>query len=90
MNLLDIDENCLKSPEEMLGVNERELIEVTQNATCALWSLSQTNANKVDMYKAGIAPLLLKLLNARRIDIGIHTMGILQNCGNLVCTLYYY
>lgn len=87
INLLDKGESLLKKSPEDLTVDEQELIEVTGNAARALWSLSQSNRNKEDMQRAGIIGLLPKLLKAKHEQIVMQTMGMLQNCGNLVISL---
>lgn len=84
VHLLDIREQCLQKPHEALSLDDQEQIEVAGNAARALWSLSQSNHNKADMQRVGIIGLLPKLLKAKHPDIVIQTMGMLQNCGNLV------
>lgn len=83
---MDISEQCLQKAQEVLTLDDQEQIEVAGNAARALWSLSQSNHNKADMQRSGIIGLLPKLLKAKHQDIVVQTMGMLQNCGNLVST----
>lgn len=83
---MDISEQCLQKTRETLTLDDQEQIEVAGNAARALWSLSQSNHNKADMQRSGIIGLLPKLLKAKHQDIVVQTMGMLQNCGNLVRT----
>lgn len=57
-------------------------IEVARCGALALWSLSNSTKNKRAMKRAGVIPLLGKLLKSRHEDMLIPVVGTLQECAS--------
>lgn len=55
-------------------------IEVARAGALALWSLSRSNLNKISMHRAGVIPLLAKLLKSSNENMVIPVGGILEEC----------
>lgn len=55
-------------------------IEVARSGALALWSLSRSNQNKHAMQRAGIIPLLGKLLKSSNESMLIPIGGIIEEC----------
>jgi hypothetical protein len=55
-------------------------IEVARAGALALWSLSRSNRNKHAMQRAGIIPLLAKLLKSSNESMLIPVGGIIEEC----------
>lgn len=55
-------------------------IEVARAGALALWSLSRSNHNKHNMQRAGVIPLLAKLLKSSNESMLIPVAGILEEC----------
>lgn len=55
-------------------------IEVARAGAVALWSLSRSNQNKHAMQRAGIIPLLAKLLKSSNESMLIPIGGIIEEC----------
>ena len=54
--------------------------EVARSGALALWTCSKSERNKLAMRKAGLIPLLAKLLKSNKPDILIPVVGTLQEC----------
>jgi hypothetical protein len=55
-------------------------IEVARAGALALWSLSRSNRNKHAMQRAGVIPLLAKLLKSSNETMLIPVGGIIEEC----------
>ncbi len=55
-------------------------IEVARAGALALWSLSRSNQNKHAMQRAGVIPLLAKLLKSSNETMLIPVGGIIEEC----------
>ena len=55
-------------------------IEVARSGALALWSLSRSNRNKHAMERAGVIPLLAKLLKSSHENMLIPVGGIIEEC----------
>ncbi|CAF4560937.1 unnamed protein product [Rotaria socialis] len=55
-------------------------IEVVRAGALALWSLSRSNLNKYAMQRAGVIPLLAKLLKSSNDNMLIPVGGIIEEC----------
>lgn len=55
-------------------------IEVARAGALALWSLSRSNQNKHAMQRAGVIPLLAKLLKSSNENMLIPVGGIIEEC----------
>lgn len=55
-------------------------IEVARAGALALWSLSRSNRNKHVMQRAGVIPLLAKLLKSSNESMLIPIGGIIEEC----------
>ncbi len=55
-------------------------IEVARAGALALWSLSRSNRNKRAMERAGVIPLLAKLLKSSNENMLIPVGGIIEEC----------
>lgn len=55
-------------------------IEVARAGALALWSLSRSNKNKHAMQRAGVIPLLAKLLKSSNENMLIPVAGIIEEC----------
>lgn len=62
VDLLDVNENCLKTAKETLSVDDIENVNMAKAAARALWSVSSSAKNAQVMMKSGAVPLLAKLL----------------------------
>lgn len=62
VDLLDVSEQCLNTPWDELGVDDREFVNIAKAAARALWSISQSLKNVHVMMKSGAVPLLARLL----------------------------
>jgi armadillo repeat-containing protein 4 len=57
-------------------------IDVARCGAIALWSLSQSKKNKHEMRRAGVIPLLAKLLKSPHENMCIPVVGTLQECAS--------
>ena len=55
-------------------------IDVARAGALALWSLSRSNRNKNAMQRAGVIPLLAKLLKSSNETMLIPVGGIIEEC----------
>ena len=55
-------------------------IEVARAGALALWSLSRSNRNKQAMERAGVIPLLAKLLKSSNENMLVPVGGIIEEC----------
>lgn len=55
-------------------------IEVARAGALALWSLSRSNRNKHSMQRAGVIPLLAKLLKSSNETMLVPIGGIIEEC----------
>lgn len=63
---------------------QEEDVEVARCGALALWSCSKTTRNKAAMRKAGVIPLLAKLLKSTHENMLIPVVGTLQECASEV------
>ena len=63
-------------------------IEVARAGALALWSLSRSNRNKHAMQRAGVIPLLAKLLKSSNENMLIPVGGIIEECATDVRDFY--
>ena len=62
-------------------------IAVARAGALALWSLSRSNRNKQAMQRAGVIPLLAKLLKSSNETMLIPVGGIIEECATDVCRM---
>lgn len=62
VDLLDVNEICLRTPRDQLTPEELENVNIAKAAAKALWSVSSSRKNIQVMMKSGSVPLLAKLL----------------------------
>lgn len=63
-------------------------VEVVRAGALALWSLSRSNLNKYAMHRAGVIPLLAKLLKSSNENMLIPVGGIIEECATDVCSVF--
>lgn len=68
----------IQSNQDALNKN----IDVARCGAIALWSLSQSKKNKHEMRRAGVIPLLAKLLKSPHENMCIPVVGTLQECAS--------
>jgi len=56
--------------------------DVARSGALALWSCSKSERNKLAMRRAGVIPLLAKLLKSNKPDMLIPVVGTLQECAS--------
>ena len=56
--------------------------DVARSGALALWSCSRSERNKLVMRRAGLIPLLAKLLKSNKPDMVIPVVGTLQECAS--------
>ena len=79
MALLD----CAPISTVMSQAQEKD-VEVARCGALALWSCSQSYRNKLEMRKAGVIPLLARLLKSPHSNMLIPVVGTLQECASEV------
>lgn len=62
-------------------------IEVARCGALALWSCSKSKKNKLAMKRAGVIPLLVRLLKSPHENMLIPVVGTLQECASEVSYL---
>ncbi len=73
-------------PNAHLSTSENSKnIEIARAGALALWSLSRSNQNKHAMQRAGVIPLLAKLLKSSNDNMLIPVGGIIEECATDVC-----
>ncbi len=82
MSLLDL-------PKSNDGEGDPQDREVARAGAMALWSCSKSNRNKVSMRRAGVIPLLARLLKSSHENLVIPVVGTLQECATDVRFLEY-
>ncbi|XP_044271871.1 armadillo repeat-containing protein gudu [Tribolium madens] len=82
VDLLDVNENCLKTPKEQLTPDELENVNIAKAAAKALWSVSRSRKNIQVMMRSGSVPLLAKLLRSVHMDVIVPTVGTISQCAN--------
>lgn len=56
--------------------------DVARSGALALWSCSKSERNKLAMRRAGVIPLLARLLKSNKPDMLIPVVGTLQECAS--------
>ncbi|XP_076344552.1 armadillo repeat-containing protein gudu isoform X2 [Tachypleus tridentatus] len=84
IDLLDVPQLVLKSPESELSDNQKLCIKGAQTGALALWSLSHSKKNKKAIRTAGAVPLLGRLLKCQHQAVLIPVVGTLQECASQV------
>lgn len=82
VDLIDVDEKCLRTPWDNLTTEDKETVNLAKAGAKALWSLSLSRKNRVVMRKCGIIFLLAKLLRSIHLDVLLPTMGTIKECAN--------
>lgn len=67
-------------PTHASQVENAKNIEVARAGALALWSLSRSNRNKHAMQRAGVIPLLAKLLKSNNENMLVPVGGIIEEC----------
>ncbi len=78
--------DCATNPAQqsnMMGDASKN-IDVARCGALALWSLSKSQKNKIEMRKAGVIPLLATLLKSPHENMCIPIVGTLQECASEV------
>lgn len=81
VDLLDVNEAFLLTPREVMGPDENEIVNLAKSSVRALYSISQSKKNIQVMMKAGVVPLLARLLRSIHQDVVIPTAGTISRCG---------
>lgn len=81
VDLLDINETFLLTSREVMGIDENEIVDLAKASVRALYSISQSKKNIQVMMKAGVVPLLARLLRSIHQDVVIPTAGTISRCG---------
>ncbi len=76
--------DCATNPAQNLVGDANKDIDVARCGAMALWSLSKSQKNKVEMRKAGVIPLLATLLKSPHENMCIPIVGTLQECASEV------
>lgn len=84
VDLLDIKLDILLTPRDQLTGDQIEQIDTACAGARALCSLSESRKNKEHMRKAGLVPLVSRLLKSVHIDLIIPIMGTCQQCASEV------
>ncbi|XP_022242868.1 LOW QUALITY PROTEIN: armadillo repeat-containing protein 4-like [Limulus polyphemus] len=82
IDLLDVPQLVLKSPESELSDYQKLCIKGAQTGALALWSLSHSKRNKKAIRTAGAVPLLGRLLKCQHQAVLIPVVGTLQECAS--------
>ncbi|KAK9889780.1 hypothetical protein WA026_007157 [Henosepilachna vigintioctopunctata] len=80
VDLLDVPEKFLHTPKSDLSNIDLEKIMIAQAASKGLWSASKSRKNMLVMMKAGIVPLLARLIGSIHLDVVKPAMGTLSQC----------
>lgn len=62
VDLMNVNLEYLITPRNRMGVDENEYLDMARSCARALWSLARSRKNLAVMMKAGIVPILSKLL----------------------------
>ncbi|KAJ8984851.1 hypothetical protein NQ317_013052 [Molorchus minor] len=82
VDLLDVKEEYLTTPEEKLSPDEQELVNIAKAAVRALWSVSKTKKNVRVMMNSGSVPLLARLLKSVHMSVVVPTTGTISQCAD--------
>jgi len=84
VDLLDVNNHALITPINDLSPEDKQEVQVARAGAKALWSISQSKKNRVEMRKAGCVRLLARLLKSVHGDVVVPIMGTLQQCASEV------
>ena len=88
ISLLEVPSvSLLKTRASESQAKDREIIDVVEAACKALWSVSVSDKNKLEIHRLHAIKHFAKLLRSYHEDIKIATLGVITQCATLVSLL---
>lgn len=86
---MDVPDEVLRRPYDELSEANKELMTVAIGCAKVLDSLSSSPKIKEELRKYGVVRLMSRFLRSKHTQLIVPTMGVVQQCADLVYQIFY-